>query len=85
MDMKANWQMFHCLCCGQLLRLEAADKLFQTGFYQASYPLGSCTSCRDAKQASSSGLSTSPGGSGSDPGPSSSPSSLLYGCSILSA
>ncbi|QJC51148.1 hypothetical protein HGI30_05930 [Paenibacillus albicereus] len=83
--MNAKGQMFHCLGCGQLLHLEAAGKLFQTGFYQASYPLGSCTSCSEPEPAAGSGSTANPDESGAGRGPGLSPSERLYGPSMRSA
>ncbi|QHT59935.1 hypothetical protein GXP70_08200 [Paenibacillus lycopersici] len=40
-----NKQQFYCVCCGEMLNLQEAEKLFLTGFYRIEYPLGCCTAC----------------------------------------
>ncbi|SDS28544.1 hypothetical protein SAMN05444162_1143 [Paenibacillaceae bacterium GAS479] len=43
--MAATGQLFHCVRCEQMLGLQAAAKLFQTGFYRSSQLMGCCSSC----------------------------------------
>ncbi|AZN40014.1 hypothetical protein [Paenibacillus albus] len=40
-----NKEQFHCVGCGCTLHRQEAEKVFLTGFYKVTYPLGCCQTC----------------------------------------